>query len=107
MAQDLPLPEWQSDIAGLSGPGSRSKLTLSGNPKGSFRLAAFRESSAGFKGSIKARSMGRRGDRYISGRVDKGCLEIVPDDEIAPEESATVQIGLVARLIEPYAVLVR
>jgi hypothetical protein len=51
-------------------------------------------------------SAGRRGDRYISGRVDKGCLEF--EDDTRPESAeTTVRIGLVARMIEPYAVLVR
>lgn len=53
-------------------------------------------------------SIGLPGDRYISGRVDKGCLEVVAEsqDHDASAESA-VEIGLVARLIEPFAVLVR
>ncbi len=51
-------------------------------------------------------SRGRRGDRYIRGRVDKACLEIV-DDARHADEAPLVQIGLVARLVEPYAVLLR
>ena len=49
---------------------------------------------------------GRRGDRYIKGRVDKACLELVeesPDDD----DARIVHVGLVARLVEPYAVFVR
>jgi hypothetical protein len=54
-------------------------------------------------------SQGRGGDRYIAGRVDKACLEItdVLPDPLPPDEARTVQIGLVARLIPPYAVYVR
>jgi hypothetical protein len=53
-------------------------------------------------------SMGRRGDQYIKGRVDKGCLEVTDEPvEINAENSPSVQIGLVARLVEPYAVLLR
>jgi hypothetical protein len=53
-------------------------------------------------------SKGRRGDRYIRGRVDKACLEvvgppIVPDDP----EGKIVPIGLVAEVVDPYAVIVR
>ncbi len=51
-------------------------------------------------------SLGRRGDRYVTGRVDKACLKVV-DIEGAQdvEETPPVHIGLVARLTEPYAVL--
>ncbi len=52
-------------------------------------------------------SAGRRGDRYITGRVDKGCLELVGDNDGPDTSEAHVRIGLVARLVEPYAVLVR
>jgi hypothetical protein len=51
-------------------------------------------------------SRGRRGDRYIRGRVDKACLEIVGEAD-EPTESLPVHIGLVARLVEPYAVLLK
>lgn len=50
-------------------------------------------------------SAGRVGSRYISGRVDKACLEVAED--AAPGESSMVHIGLTAELIDPYAVLVR
>jgi hypothetical protein len=52
-------------------------------------------------------SMGRRGDRYIKGRVDKACLEVVDDSGGLEEEATPVHIGLTARLADPYAVLVR
>lgn len=51
-------------------------------------------------------SMGRRGDKYVSGRVDKACLEVLePPDE--GEASPTRQIGLVARIVDPAAVFLR
>ena len=53
-------------------------------------------------------SRGRRGNEYIQGRVDKAVLEVVdepPDDE-GPERAAE-EIGLVAQLVEPFAVFVR
>lgn len=50
-------------------------------------------------------SMGARGSKYISGRVDKACLEIADSDPSAPEKS--VRIGLVADIVKPYAVYVR
>jgi hypothetical protein len=53
-------------------------------------------------------SRGRRGDRYIQGRVDKAVLEITdePPDEDGKEHEAE-KIGLVAKLVEPFAVFVR
>jgi hypothetical protein len=52
-------------------------------------------------------SAGRPGNRYISGRVDKGCLELKDATGSAEPGEATIRIGLVARMVEPYAVLVR
>jgi len=52
-------------------------------------------------------STGASGARYISGRVDKACLEVTQDvASVAPEEPR-VHIGLVAELAEPYAVHLR
>jgi hypothetical protein len=54
-------------------------------------------------------SRGRRGDEYIKGRVDKAVLEVVTGDPQEPEheEPEAIDIGLVARLVKPYAVFVR
>lgn len=53
-------------------------------------------------------SSGRPGDQYIKGRVDKACLEVLSEvDENTSEEPAIAEIGLVARLADPYAVFVR
>lgn len=51
-------------------------------------------------------SRGRSGDQYLQGRVDKGCLEVVDGDDAEPGDDV-VEIGLAARLIEPYAVFLR
>ena len=53
-------------------------------------------------------SLGRSGRTYISGRVDKACLELGQDVDVslAPDEQST-PIGLVATLKEPYAVFLR
>lgn len=48
-------------------------------------------------------SQGRRGSAYVKGRVDKACLEVVADGDDQPP----VHIGLIADLVEPYAVLLR
>lgn len=50
---------------------------------------------------------GRPGDRYIRGRVDKACLELLDEEAEGREEVALAQIDLVARLADPYAVFVR
>ncbi len=52
-------------------------------------------------------SMGRVGSKYISGRVDKACLEAVDDGVTGPLTDERRRIGLVAEVIEPYAVFVR
>lgn len=53
-------------------------------------------------------SRGKTGDRYISGRVDKACLEIAEDAATSPSpDDPRVYIKLVAELVEPYAVFLR
>lgn len=53
-------------------------------------------------------STGRLGSRYIKGRVDKACLEVLDAPEISNEfEPRNLDIGLVATLADPYAVFLR
>lgn len=55
-------------------------------------------------------SIGRAGSRYIKGRVDKACLEIIDKPELVNTEGGAVKvrpISLVARLRTPYAVFLR
>jgi hypothetical protein len=53
-------------------------------------------------------STGRLGSRYIKGRVDKACLEVLEAPELSNEaEPRTVEIDLVAKLKDPYAVFLR
>lgn len=53
-------------------------------------------------------STGRIGSKYIQGRVDKACLEVLESPQISNEEPAKeIDIGLVARLVDPYAVFLR
>ena len=52
-------------------------------------------------------SRGRPGNQYVTGRVDKACLKVLDDQMPCREDDAPVQIGLVARLVQPYAVFVR
>jgi hypothetical protein len=52
--------------------------------------------------------MGRPGDRYIKGRVDKACLEVLDPGMVEHHPGSRVaKIGLVAEIVEPYAVYVR
>ncbi|WP_169594407.1 hypothetical protein [Antrihabitans stalactiti] len=50
-------------------------------------------------------SKGKIGSRYVRGRVDKACLEVTAG--AGPDGSALKRIGLVAELIEPYAVFLK
>jgi len=53
-------------------------------------------------------SMGAVGSKYISGRVDKACLEVTDDGhDIVEDPEAVRHIGLVADIVKPYAVYVR
>lgn len=53
-------------------------------------------------------SMGRLGSRYIQGRVDKACLEVMEQPELTNEvKPRTIDIDLVATLLDPYAVFLR
>jgi hypothetical protein len=53
-------------------------------------------------------SMGRLGSRYVQGRVDKACLEVLPAPELANDGvPRDIGIDLVATLKAPYAVFLR
>jgi hypothetical protein len=52
-------------------------------------------------------SMGAAGSKYISGRVDKACLEVTEEISSVTQNAPSVRIGLVAELAEPYAVYLR
>jgi hypothetical protein len=50
-------------------------------------------------------SQGRNGSRYVQGRADKACLEVIPASERPNDvEERDIEIHLVARLRPPYAV---
>jgi hypothetical protein len=51
-------------------------------------------------------SIGAIGSRYISGRVDKACLEVIEPDSSA-QDGPRLPIRLVAELVKPFAVYVR
>ena len=50
---------------------------------------------------------GRSGHLYVNGRVDKACLEVVDDADVAADDVPSIKIGLVAKLAAPYAVFLR
>lgn len=51
---------------------------------------------------------GRLGSKYVSGRVDKACLEVQGNDQSSsPENIREIEITLVAKLTSPYAVFLR
>lgn len=53
-------------------------------------------------------NQGRLGSRYIEGRVDKACLEVLAEPERTNEaQQKTVEIGLVADVVPPFAVFVK
>ena len=53
-------------------------------------------------------SMGRLGSRYVQGRVDKACLEVMDAPELSNEaKPREIGINLVATLKDPYAVFLR
>ena len=60
----------------------------------------------------QGRTQGRSGFDYLRGHVDKGCFEVVespvlsPVDSLAPTRQQAI-IGLVAKVVSPYAVFLR
>lgn len=53
-------------------------------------------------------SSGRFGSRYVQGKVDKACLEVLPKSSVPPDvERNDRPISYVAELVEPYAVFLR
>ena len=51
-------------------------------------------------------SKGKRGSKYVRGRVDKACLEITNDID-SPEDHLIKPIGFVAELVAPFAVFLK
>lgn len=94
---------WQKIPEPISVIGSRYALAISSLEVAELQLPLGRTRVAG------GNSRGRRGDDYIKGRVDKAVLEVVGEDAPDPEhpEAEPVPIGLIARLVSPYAVFVR
>ena len=94
--------DWEDIPAAINVLGSRYALAIKELEQAEFELPLARTKVA------IGPSVGRRGDVYIQGRVDKGCLEVSEGPyDIDDEAEKPIHIGLTARLTEPYAVLVR
>jgi hypothetical protein len=91
---------WEPIPSAINVRGSRYALAIDSLDEEEFELDLGRTRVA------IGNSLGRRGDRYIRGRVDKACLEVI-DESPDVDEAPPIHIGLVARIVEPYAVLLR
>jgi hypothetical protein len=92
--------KWEKIPPAINVLGSRYALVIK-----NLRLEEFSLPLAATKVAL-GRSTGARGDKYILGRVDKACLEVTGNLDGSEDELA-VQIGLVAQIVDPYAVYVR
>jgi hypothetical protein len=106
-AEQIPADEYSPDgitwtpvPAGISVRGSRYALVVKNLRREDFDLPLDATRVA------VGRSIGTRGSKYISGRVDKACLEVT-DDVLAQHDEKRIHIGLVAELADPYAVYLR
>jgi hypothetical protein len=91
---------WTPVPAGISVRGSRYALVVKNLRREEFDLPLDATRVA------VGRSIGARGSKYISGRVDKACLQLT-DDVLTQDDEKRVHIGLVAELADPYAVYLR
>ncbi len=94
---------WEPIPKGVKVLGSRYALLIKHLRKQEFELPLERTRVA------IGNSAGLSGSKYISGRVDKACLEIVGEggETTAAEGGQAIHIGLVAEIVSPYAVYVR
>ncbi len=91
---------WQKVPRAIDVIGSRYALAIESLEEADFELPLSQTRVA------VGNSVGRRGDHYIKGRVDKACLEMV-DQPVDADEAQSMYIQLVAKLVEPHAVLLR
>jgi hypothetical protein len=93
--------KWEPVPKGINVTGSRYALAVLNLRKEEFRLPLAQTRVA------VGTSMGVLGNKYISGRVDKACLEITSETGADGGALECEAIGLVAELVKPYAVFVR
>jgi hypothetical protein len=92
---------WQVVPDGINVTGSRYALAIR-----NLRIEKFRLPLAQTRVAVGI-SAGVAGARYISGRVDKACLEVTGEPVTDGSIEESEEIGLVAELVKPYAVFVR
>jgi hypothetical protein len=91
---------WQKIPAGVNVLGSRYALVLKSLRRDNFDLTLANTRVA------LGNSMGANGSRYIRGRVDKACLELIVNN--SPGETLeSKRIELIGELADPYAVYLR
>jgi hypothetical protein len=93
--------EWSAIPGAINVLGSRYALVI-----GALRAETFDLSLSRTRVAI-GNSQGKSGDAYVSGRVDKACLEVLEPGALVGGTGRTVQISLVAELRAPYAVFLR
>lgn len=93
--------EWKKIPVPINVRGSRFALAVKDLRREDFHL-----SLACTKVAI-GNSIGKPGNQYIAGRVDKACLEATSAPSTKPGGESIVHIELVAELVSPYAVFVR
>jgi hypothetical protein len=93
---------WETIPEEIKVKGSRYALVIDNLHKADFKLPLNRTQVP------IGKSTGKYGSRYISGRVDKACLEIVEQPLLANDvPQRDIAISLVANLRKPYAVFLR
>jgi hypothetical protein len=92
---------WEKIPEQINVKGSRYALAIKALAKDEFELPLYK-TVVGI-----GNSMGRPGNLYVNGRVDKACLEVIEDSNIPNEQQKTIHIGLSADLVKPYAVYLR
>jgi hypothetical protein len=92
---------WKPIPAGINVKGSRYALVIKDLHSEKLELLLTQTRVA------LGNSAGAIGSKYISGRVDKACLEIVDSLPDPQSGQKSVNIDLVAQIVEPYAVFVR
>jgi hypothetical protein len=93
---------WKKIPAGITVTGSRYALVLDEIQPGDFLLDT-REFEIGI-----GPSRGKRADDYLQGRTDKACLVRTTGQLVGlPDAKQVKQIDLIAKLRDPYAVLLR
>jgi hypothetical protein len=93
---------WEPIPAGINLRGSRYAVVIRGLREEKFELPLSQTRVA------LGNSRGAPGSKYISGRVDKACLEITGyPAQNGSTEMPMRPIGLVAEIVKPYAVFVR